>query len=99
MDTGWGVAKQGSWAVRNYHVWNEVWMQRPDLPEGLGGWQVVDATPQETSDGKEPRAAKARNPASNVAAFHRLLPLWPRLRQSHQGRLRHPPLRHRLRVC
>lgn len=26
-------------------------MTRPDLPAGFGGWQVVDATPQETSDG------------------------------------------------
>ncbi|XP_046990643.1 hemocyte protein-glutamine gamma-glutamyltransferase-like [Schistocerca americana] len=34
----------------NFHVWNEVWMQRPDLPPGYGGWQVIDATPQEKSD-------------------------------------------------
>lgn len=26
-------------------------MTRPDLPAGFGGWQAVDATPQETSDG------------------------------------------------
>lgn len=26
-------------------------MARPDLPLGMGGWQVVDATPQETSQG------------------------------------------------
>ena len=39
-------------SVWNFHVWNEVWMRRNDLPEGLyGGWQVVDATPQETSNG------------------------------------------------
>ncbi|TDG96377.1 hypothetical protein EPR50_G00240840, partial [Perca flavescens] len=31
--------------------WNEVFITRDDLPPGLGGWQVVDATPQETSDG------------------------------------------------
>lgn len=37
---------------RNYHCWNEVYMLRTDLPDGLGGWQVVDATPQETSDGR-----------------------------------------------
>uniref|UniRef100_A0A671QY77 Protein-glutamine gamma-glutamyltransferase K n=1 Tax=Sinocyclocheilus anshuiensis TaxID=1608454 RepID=A0A671QY77_9TELE len=36
---------------RNYHVWNEAWMTRSDLPSGFGGWQVVDATPQETSQG------------------------------------------------
>ena len=38
---------------RNYHCWNEVFIVRPDLPSGLGGWQVVDATPQETSDGTD----------------------------------------------
>lgn len=26
-------------------------MARPDLPAGNGGWQAVDATPQETSQG------------------------------------------------
>ena len=26
-------------------------MKRPDLPDGYDGWQVVDATPQETSSG------------------------------------------------
>ncbi|XP_067649518.1 annulin-like [Haliotis asinina] len=38
-------------SVWNFHVWNEAWMSRPDLPSGYGGWQAVDATPQETSDG------------------------------------------------
>lgn len=38
-----------SW--RNFHVWNDCWMARPDLPPGNGGWQAVDATPQETSQG------------------------------------------------
>ncbi|KAL4712854.1 hypothetical protein ACJJTC_011924 [Scirpophaga incertulas] len=37
-------------SVWNYHVWNEVWMERPDLGPEYGGWQAVDATPQETSD-------------------------------------------------
>uniref|UniRef100_A0A8C9YM74 Transglutaminase-like domain-containing protein n=1 Tax=Sander lucioperca TaxID=283035 RepID=A0A8C9YM74_SANLU len=37
--------------IWNYHCWNEVFIRRDDLPPGLGGWQVVDATPQETSDG------------------------------------------------
>ncbi|KAM4829508.1 protein-glutamine gamma-glutamyltransferase 5 [Thomomys bottae] len=37
--------------VWNYHVWNECWMARRDLPFGYGGWQVLDATPQETSNG------------------------------------------------
>lgn len=36
---------------RNFHVWNDCWMARPDLPPGHGGWQAIDATPQETSQG------------------------------------------------
>ncbi|XP_014217645.1 annulin-like [Copidosoma floridanum] len=31
----------------NFHVWNEVWMKRPDLSDVYNGWQVIDATPQE----------------------------------------------------
>ncbi|XP_009883714.1 PREDICTED: coagulation factor XIII A chain [Charadrius vociferus] len=42
------ITKDSIW---NYHCWNEAWMTRPDLPVGFGGWQVVDGTPQETSDG------------------------------------------------
>ncbi|XP_041670669.1 coagulation factor XIII A chain-like [Cheilinus undulatus] len=38
-------------SIWNYHCWNEVFIHRYDLPPGLSGWQVVDATPQETSDG------------------------------------------------
>ncbi|WAR12579.1 TGMH-like protein [Mya arenaria] len=37
-------------SIWNFHVWNDVWMARPDLPVGYGGWQAVDATPQEDSD-------------------------------------------------
>ena len=33
-------------------MWNEAWMARPDLPEGFGGWQAFDSTPQEVSDGE-----------------------------------------------
>ncbi|XP_040824966.1 protein-glutamine gamma-glutamyltransferase 5 isoform X2 [Ochotona curzoniae] len=38
-------------SIWNYHVWNECWMARRDLPPGYGGWQLLDATPQETSNG------------------------------------------------
>ncbi|XP_060519546.1 hemocyte protein-glutamine gamma-glutamyltransferase isoform X2 [Cylas formicarius] len=38
-------------SIWNYHVWNDVYMARPDLPAGYGGWQAIDATPQETSSG------------------------------------------------
>lgn len=34
-------------------MWNDCWMKRPDLPSGFDGWQVVDATPQETSSGEQ----------------------------------------------
>lgn len=40
--------KDSEW---NFHVWNECWMTRPDLPQGFDGWQVIDATPQIISDG------------------------------------------------
>ncbi|KAL4634941.1 coagulation factor XIII A chain-like [Arapaima gigas] len=38
-------------SIWNFHCWNECYLARPDLPIDFGGWQVVDATPQETSDG------------------------------------------------
>eukprot|EP01013_Petalomonas_cantuscygni_P036443 TRINITY_DN6641_c0_g1_i1.p1 TRINITY_DN6641_c0_g1~~TRINITY_DN6641_c0_g1_i1.p1 ORF type:complete len:767 (+),score=-61.48 TRINITY_DN6641_c0_g1_i1:229-2301(+) len=49
-------------SVWNFHVWNEMWFTRSDLTKeicedmnlqaGCGdGWQVVDATPQELSEG------------------------------------------------
>ncbi|XP_073333257.1 protein-glutamine gamma-glutamyltransferase K-like [Pagrus major] len=38
-------------SIWNFHVWNDCWMARSDLPPGYGGWQAVDATPQETSQG------------------------------------------------
>ncbi|XP_061443189.1 protein-glutamine gamma-glutamyltransferase 4 [Rhineura floridana] len=38
-------------SIWNFHVWNEVWMKRRDLPKGFDGWQVIDATPQEKSQG------------------------------------------------
>ncbi|XP_050435288.1 annulin-like [Adelges cooleyi] len=37
-------------SIWNYHVWNEVWMTRPDLKVTAHGWQVIDATPQELSE-------------------------------------------------
>lgn len=36
-------------SIWNFHVWNEVWMQRPDLGRVYSGWQAIDATPQEQS--------------------------------------------------
>lgn len=45
------LKKYGQDSVWNFHVWNETWMSRMDLPTGYGGWQAVDSTPQEKSDG------------------------------------------------
>lgn len=36
---------------RNFHVWNEAWFVRTDLGPLYNGWQVLDATPQERSQG------------------------------------------------
>ncbi|XP_061630916.1 protein-glutamine gamma-glutamyltransferase 2 [Phyllopteryx taeniolatus] len=36
----------------NFHCWVESWMKRADLPQGNDGWQVLDPTPQELSDGE-----------------------------------------------
>ncbi|TNN42717.1 Protein-glutamine gamma-glutamyltransferase 2 [Liparis tanakae] len=40
-------------SVWNFHVWVEAWMRRPDLDEDgkYDGWQVLDPTPQEKSEG------------------------------------------------
>ncbi|XP_029865471.1 protein-glutamine gamma-glutamyltransferase 4 [Aquila chrysaetos chrysaetos] len=38
-------------SIWNFHVWNDVWMKRTDLPEGFDGWQAIDSTPQEQSQG------------------------------------------------
>lgn len=38
-------------SVWNFHVWSDAWMARHDLPPGYGGWQAIDATPQEKSGG------------------------------------------------
>lgn len=36
---------------RNFHCWVESWMTRPDLEPGYEGWQALDPTPQEKSEG------------------------------------------------
>nr|XP_033818889.1 protein-glutamine gamma-glutamyltransferase 2 [Geotrypetes seraphini] len=37
--------------IWNFHCWVESWMTRPDLTENYDGWQVLDPTPQEKSEG------------------------------------------------
>ncbi|CAB4006660.1 -glutamine gamma-glutamyltransferase 4 [Paramuricea clavata] len=37
-------------SIWNFHVWNDIWTKRDDLPGNkYDGWQAVDATPQEES--------------------------------------------------
>ncbi|KAL8165520.1 UNVERIFIED_CONTAM: hypothetical protein K2H54_046738, partial [Gekko kuhli] len=50
-EKGEKVEELTSDSIWNFHVWNEVWMKRPDLPKGFDGWQAIDATPQEQSQG------------------------------------------------
>jgi len=38
-------------SIWNFHVWNDAWMARVDLGAQYFGWQAIDATPQETSEG------------------------------------------------
>ncbi|KAM4691573.1 protein-glutamine gamma-glutamyltransferase 5-like [Rhinophrynus dorsalis] len=49
--TGKKIPNKSSDSIWNFHVWCESWMARRDLPPGYGGWQVLDPTPQETSNG------------------------------------------------
>ncbi|XP_032461878.1 protein-glutamine gamma-glutamyltransferase 2 isoform X2 [Phocoena sinus] len=37
--------------IWNFHCWVESWMTRPDLQPGYEGWQALDPTPQEKSEG------------------------------------------------
>ncbi|XP_066443499.1 protein-glutamine gamma-glutamyltransferase E-like [Eleutherodactylus coqui] len=43
---GKSMSKDTLW---NFHVWNESWFTRSELGPHYGGWQVLDATPQELS--------------------------------------------------
>ncbi|XP_017776383.1 PREDICTED: annulin-like [Nicrophorus vespilloides] len=49
-DKGELMEELNSDSIWNFHVWNEAWMDRPDLGEGYAGWQAIDSTPQEMSD-------------------------------------------------
>ncbi|XP_025031012.1 protein-glutamine gamma-glutamyltransferase 5 [Python bivittatus] len=50
-NTGQLLPRESKDSIWNFHVWNECWMARRDLPPGYDGWQVLDATPQESSNG------------------------------------------------
>ncbi|KAM9296682.1 protein-glutamine gamma-glutamyltransferase 5-like [Gastrophryne carolinensis] len=49
--TGKKLPQERNDSIWNFHVWCECWMARRDLPPGYGGWQVLDPTPQEKSNG------------------------------------------------
>ncbi|XP_075033806.1 protein-glutamine gamma-glutamyltransferase E-like [Mixophyes fleayi] len=46
-----GNSLGGTDSVWNFHVWNEAWFTREDIGSFYNGWQVLDATPQERSEG------------------------------------------------
>jgi transglutaminase 1 len=51
MDGSMDEAKTDD-SVWNFHVWNDAWFARPDLVDpNFSGWQAIDATPQEKSEG------------------------------------------------
>ncbi|KAL6470659.1 hypothetical protein MHYP_G00217780 [Metynnis hypsauchen] len=47
------LTKHGKDSIWNFHVWVEAWMKRPDISDRgvYDGWQVLDSTPQEMSEG------------------------------------------------
>ncbi|XP_021544682.1 protein-glutamine gamma-glutamyltransferase 2 [Neomonachus schauinslandi] len=45
------IQRDKSEMIWNYHCWVESWMSRPDLQPGYEGWQALDPTPQEKSEG------------------------------------------------
>ncbi|XP_058143051.1 protein-glutamine gamma-glutamyltransferase 2 [Dasypus novemcinctus] len=45
------IEKDKSEMIWNFHCWVESWMTRPDLQPGYEGWQALDPTPQEKSEG------------------------------------------------
>ncbi|XP_078092530.1 protein-glutamine gamma-glutamyltransferase 2-like [Mustelus asterias] len=51
IDENGKTVKKSKDSVWNFHCWVESWMTRPDLKPGYDGWQVLDPTPQEKSEG------------------------------------------------
>ncbi|XP_053429950.1 protein-glutamine gamma-glutamyltransferase 2 [Nycticebus coucang] len=45
------VQSDKSEMIWNFHCWVESWMTRPDLQPDYRGWQALDPTPQEKSEG------------------------------------------------
>uniref|UniRef100_A0A674EED3 Protein-glutamine gamma-glutamyltransferase 2 n=1 Tax=Salmo trutta TaxID=8032 RepID=A0A674EED3_SALTR len=51
VDENGQVVQKSRDMIWNYHCWVENWMTRPDLKPGFDGWQAMDPTPQEKSEG------------------------------------------------
>ncbi|TSK16040.1 Coagulation factor XIII A chain [Bagarius yarrelli] len=51
LDEDGSLDRDISDTIWNYHCWNEVFLKRRDMPDNYSGWQAVDATPQEISEG------------------------------------------------
>ncbi|KAK2854537.1 hypothetical protein Q7C36_006406 [Tachysurus vachellii] len=51
LDEDGGLDRDVSDTIWNFHCWNEAYLKRRDIPEMYSGWQVVDSTPQEISEG------------------------------------------------
>ncbi|KAG6938453.1 transglutaminase 2 [Chelydra serpentina] len=51
LDEMGNLQKTSKDMIWNFHCWVECWMTRPDLPPGCDGWQALDPTPQEKSEG------------------------------------------------
>ncbi|XP_046702172.1 coagulation factor XIII, A1 polypeptide a, tandem duplicate 1 isoform X2 [Silurus meridionalis] len=72
LDEDGSLDSEVSDTIWNFHCWNEVFLNRPDIPGNYSGWQVVDATPQEISDGYYrcgPAAVKAIKEANLGYSF------------------------------
>lgn len=41
------LEEMNSDSIWNYHVWNEVWMDRPDIGAEYGGWQASNVANNE----------------------------------------------------
>ncbi|KAL0977824.1 hypothetical protein UPYG_G00161730 [Umbra pygmaea] len=51
IDENGQLVQKSNDMIWNYHCWIENWMTRPDLNQEFDGWQAVDPTPQEKSEG------------------------------------------------
>lgn len=99
LGTGSNTGRQDS--VWNFHVWNEVWMRRPDLTEGVfGGWQVIDATPQEASNCNKPFVVAYLTRQQLILLIHfRSDAMWTSIRRSCAKRRAGLRLRCGFRIC